>query len=122
MLQRIVDKVGHQLREELRMPDHLHGRRAREGEFHAHLIRQRLVGPFKVGRVGVRLSKAPGTTRDLRVQIGDRTVLIPASAFPEPNNPHLGYAITWFGLALALAGVYVAWLTRRLFGRNERFL
>jgi len=30
-----------------------------------------------------------------------------------PDN-HLGYAITWFGLALGLAGVYVAWLARRL--------
>ncbi len=29
-----------------------------------------------------------------------------------PNN-HLGYAITWFGLALALVGVYVAALMRR---------
>jgi len=36
-----------------------------------------------------------------------------------PDN-HLQYAITWFGLALALAGVYVAWLARRLFGRKER--
>jgi surfeit locus 1 family protein len=33
-----------------------------------------------------------------------------------PDN-HLQYAVTWFGLALALAGVYVAWLARRLFGR-----
>jgi len=30
-----------------------------------------------------------------------------------PDN-HLGYAITWFGLALGLAGVYVVWLARRL--------
>jgi surfeit locus 1 family protein len=30
-----------------------------------------------------------------------------------PDN-HLQYAITWFGLALALAGVYLVWLTRRL--------
>jgi surfeit locus 1 family protein len=29
-----------------------------------------------------------------------------------PNN-HLGYAITWFGLALALVGVYIASLLRR---------
>jgi surfeit locus 1 family protein len=29
-----------------------------------------------------------------------------------PNN-HLGYAITWFGLAAALAGVYLAMLFRR---------
>jgi surfeit locus 1 family protein len=38
-----------------------------------------------------------------------------------PDN-HLQYAITWFGLALALAGVYVAWLASRLFGRKEHFL
>jgi surfeit locus 1 family protein len=25
------------------------------------------------------------------------------------HNDHLGYAVTWFGLALALVGVYVAW-------------
>jgi surfeit locus 1 family protein len=29
-----------------------------------------------------------------------------------PNN-HLQYAITWFGLALALAGVYLSWLVGR---------
>jgi surfeit locus 1 family protein len=32
-----------------------------------------------------------------------------------PNN-HLGYAITWFGLAAALAGVYLAMLFRRRSG------
>ncbi|MBV9260769.1 MAG: SURF1 family protein, partial [Pseudolabrys sp.] len=30
-----------------------------------------------------------------------------------PNN-HLQYALTWFGLALGLAGVYVIWLAGRL--------
>jgi surfeit locus 1 family protein len=30
-----------------------------------------------------------------------------------PDN-HLQYAITWFGLALGLAGVYVVWLTGRI--------
>jgi len=29
-----------------------------------------------------------------------------------PNN-HLQYALTWFGLALALAGVYLTWLVGR---------
>ncbi|KPF73767.1 Surfeit locus 1 family protein [Brevundimonas sp. AAP58] len=38
----------------------------------------------------------------------------PPAAF---SNNHLGYALTWFGLALALAGVYVALLIRRLRGR-----
>ena len=35
----------------------------------------------------------------------------PPAAF---SNHHLGYAITWFGLALALVGVYVALLRRKL--------
>jgi surfeit locus 1 family protein len=46
---------------------------------------------------------------------------VPPGGWPKPgklvaNLPdnHLQYAITWFGLALALAGVYVAWLVRRL--------
>jgi surfeit locus 1 family protein len=30
-----------------------------------------------------------------------------------PNN-HLGYALTWFGLAAALAGVFGAWALQRL--------
>jgi surfeit locus 1 family protein len=44
----------------------------------------------------------------------------PASGEPRPAplpvnipNNHLGYAITWFGLAAALAGVYLAMLFRK---------
>ncbi len=39
----------------------------------------------------------------------------PARAMPRPDNPHLGYAITWFGLAAALVGVLgaVFWRGRR---------
>jgi surfeit locus 1 family protein len=41
---------------------------------------------------------------------------LPAAArsLPRPNNPHLGYAITWYGLAAALVGVLAAFLRRRL--------
>jgi surfeit locus 1 family protein len=46
---------------------------------------------------------------------------VPAGGLPLPgklqvNLPdnHLQYAITWFGLALALAGVCLVWLVRRL--------
>jgi surfeit locus 1 family protein len=46
---------------------------------------------------------------------------VPSGGWPKPgrlvvNLPdnHLQYAITWFGLALALAGVYLVWLIRRL--------
>ncbi len=35
----------------------------------------------------------------------------PPAAF---SNSHLGYALTWFGLALALAGFYIVLLRRRL--------
>jgi surfeit locus 1 family protein len=38
----------------------------------------------------------------------------PARDLPRPNNPHLGYVITWYGLALALVGVFVAFARRRL--------
>ena len=36
-----------------------------------------------------------------------------ARALPRPNNPHLGYAITWYGLAVSLAAVLVAFVLRR---------
>ena len=40
---------------------------------------------------------------------------LPAAArsLPRPNNPHLGYAITWYGLAAALVGVFIAFARRR---------
>jgi surfeit locus 1 family protein len=44
--------------------------------------------------------------------IGPRPAPVPTNI---PNN-HLGYAVTWFGLALTLAGVYLAVLWRRRAG------
>lgn len=38
----------------------------------------------------------------------------PAQHLPRPKNNHLGYAITWYGLALALIGVFAVWARRRL--------
>lgn len=38
----------------------------------------------------------------------------PARALPRPSNNHLGYVITWYGLAAALVGVFLAWARRRL--------
>jgi surfeit locus 1 family protein len=35
----------------------------------------------------------------------------PATALPRPPNDHFGYALTWFGLAATLAGVFTAWLS-----------
>lgn len=44
-------------------------------------------------------------------EIGALTASAPPAAF---SNNHLGYALTWYGLALALAGFYVAMLVRRM--------
>jgi surfeit locus 1 family protein len=50
----------------------------------------------------------------------DQEAPVPPGGWPRPgklvvNLPdnHLQYAITWFALALGLAGVYVVWLSRR---------
>ena len=34
---------------------------------------------------------------------------LPEQALPRPANPHLGYAITWFGLAAALLVFFAVW-------------
>jgi surfeit locus 1 family protein len=36
----------------------------------------------------------------------------PARHLPRPPNNHLSYAITWFGLAVALLVVFVVWASR----------
>lgn len=38
----------------------------------------------------------------------------PARSLPRPNNNHLGYVITWYGLALSLVGVFIVWARHRL--------
>lgn len=38
----------------------------------------------------------------------------PSTTLPRPNNNHLGYVITWYGLAVALVGVFLVWARRRL--------
>ena len=36
-----------------------------------------------------------------------------ARSLPRPNNPHLGYAITWYGLAASLVAVLAAFMLQR---------
>ena len=67
---------------------------------------------------------AASTARDPRERrrVGIRNTLwttwlrrpLPAAArsLPRPDNPHLGYVITWYGLAAALVGVLAAFLLR----------
>ncbi len=38
----------------------------------------------------------------------------PAQALPRPPNDHLGYAVTWFGLAACLIGIFVVFARRTL--------
>lgn len=38
----------------------------------------------------------------------------PTRSLPQPSNNHLGYVVTWYGLALALIGVFVVWARARL--------
>ncbi len=37
----------------------------------------------------------------------------PATTLPRPDNPHLGYALTWYGLAATLVGVFGAFFWRQ---------
>ena len=46
-------------------------------------------------------------------EVAEMIVGPPPAAF---SNNHLGYALTWFGLALALIGFYIALLRRALRG------
>jgi surfeit locus 1 family protein len=38
----------------------------------------------------------------------------PARTLPRPPNSHLGYVITWYGLAASALGVFIAWARVRL--------
>ncbi|HYF08322.1 MAG TPA: SURF1 family cytochrome oxidase biogenesis protein [Acetobacteraceae bacterium] len=59
----------------------------------------------------------PAPASYVLVALGEGTALpIPARTLPRPTNNHLGYAITWYGLALSLLGVFLAWARRRLRG------
>ena len=51
--------------------------------------------------------------------ISIRRAPVPAGGLPKPGplaiqlrNDHLGYALTWFGLAAALAAVFAVWASR----------
>jgi surfeit locus 1 family protein len=49
------------------------------------------------------------------VALGDaRGLPEPDRRLPRPSNNHLGYVITWYGLAVALIGVFLVWARRRL--------
>ena len=49
-----------------------------------------------------------------RARRARRALPAPARSMPRPTNKHLGYAITWYGLAPALVGVFAVFARRRL--------
>ncbi len=70
---------------------------------------------FDPGAIGTALG-VPGTAPYGLVAMGPPTASLPQPArhMPQPPNSHLGYAITWYGLALAALGVFIAWARIRL--------
>ena len=65
--------------------------------------------PAAIGAaLGVKL--APFTL----VALGSGGTPEPATSLPRPPNDHLGYALTWFGLAACLLGVFAAYVRRTL--------
>lgn len=55
----------------------------------------------------------------------DQEAPVPPDGFPKPGpltvklkNDHLGYAITWFGLAASLAIVFIAWAVRERYNKT----
>ena len=55
----------------------------------------------------------------------DQEAPVPPNGFPRPEpltvklkNDHLGYAITWFGLAASLLAVFVVWAARERYNKT----
>jgi surfeit locus 1 family protein len=63
--------------------------------------------------LGVEGPVAPWTLFALTSSNPEWQALQPSAPPPAFSNNHLGYALTWFGLALALAATYIALLRRK---------
>jgi surfeit locus 1 family protein len=74
---------------------------------------------FDIPRIAAAIGLADVAPVGL-VALGPRdSVPMPEQALPRPANPHLGYAITWFGLAGALLAFFAVW-ARSLVRQQER--
>ena len=56
---------------------------------------------FTVILVALAAGSEPGSIRDHWPD--------PARHLPRPPNNHLSYAITWYGLAVALLAIFIVW-------------
>lgn len=76
--------------------------------------------PAAIGRaMGLSEPPAPFGLVALAPAGAGRSLPDPARGLPRPTNPHLGYAITWYGLAAALVGVAAAFVRRRFIGESS---
>jgi surfeit locus 1 family protein len=67
-------------------------------------------------RIGAALGMAP-MAGDILVALGPPAVPPapdPAHRLPRPTDNHLAYAVTWFGLALGLVGVFLVYARKVL--------
>jgi surfeit locus 1 family protein len=69
---------------------------------------------FDPARIGAALGLAEVAPFGLVALGGPGGLPDPARSLPRPANSHLGYVITWYGLALSLLGVFLAWARRRM--------
>jgi surfeit locus 1 family protein len=76
---------------------------------------QRRFYTFDPGAIGAAVGQGGLAPYGL-VAMGPLTASLPQPAqhMPQPPNNHLGYVITWYGLALAALGVFIAWARTRL--------
>jgi surfeit locus 1 family protein len=76
---------------------------------------RRLFYTFDPAAIGQAMGLSPVLPFGL-VVMGDAfgsQLPVPVTSLPQPENPHLGYALTWYGLALTLVGVVIAFTRRR---------
>jgi surfeit locus 1 family protein len=66
------------------------------------------VPPFVLVALAAHSGAGPSSGAE---QVSDRWP-DPARHLPRPPNSHLSYAITWYGLALALLAIFVVWARR----------
>ena len=71
-------------------------------------------GPAMARALGVQGALRPEVAFAVSTANPETPALRPSAPPPAFSNNHLGYALTWFGLAVALVGFYAALLRRRL--------
>ena len=76
--------------------------------------------PASIGRA-VGLPEPPASILLVALAPAGAASTLPdaARSLPRPTNPHLGYIITWYGLAAALVAVVAAFVLRRFHGEES---